>query len=147
MAEWVKDQNGKQAAIRAGAKENSAHVTASRWLHQANVKAALVKVNALAVQRVQESQQQAVASAEWIIGKAVEVVERAMTPVAVYYQGKPTDELQWAGNTAVAALALLAKRHPEFREAVPAAPNQTLVLNGLSDAQLDAAIVRLSGRA
>lgn len=44
----------------------------------------------------------------------------------------------------IGALNILKARHHEFRDNQPA-PNQTLVLNGLNDEQLDAVIKRLSG--
>lgn len=41
-------------------------------------------------------------------------------------------------------LAIAARAFPEFKDGIQA-PNQTLVLNGLNDEQLDAVIKRLSG--
>lgn len=140
VAEWQKDQNGTQAAIRAGANPNSAHVTASKWLKLPKVVAALEAVNATAIQRVTESLEDAAGSAVWIVEKVVEIVERAMTPLPVYYRGEPTTEMQFAGGTAVAALALLAKRHPEFRESSAGADSgaKHLHLHGLGEAELRA---------
>lgn len=43
VAEYLIDNNGKQAAIRAGCPARSAKVTAARWLTKANVQAALAK--------------------------------------------------------------------------------------------------------
>lgn len=42
--EYVKDFNGTRAAIAAGCKPRSAHVTASRWLKNAKVKAIIAEV-------------------------------------------------------------------------------------------------------
>lgn len=39
--EYPKDNNGTQAAIRAGCSEDSAHVTASKWLKNPKVRRAL----------------------------------------------------------------------------------------------------------
>ncbi len=125
VREYQADQNGTQAAIRAGASQRSAGVTAARWLKKANVVAALAATNAIAIQRVQEAQQAAVASAEWIIAKAVEVVDigLAATPVRGRdgkviedAEGNPRDYEAYSLGSAVSALSLLAKRHPEFRD-------------------------------
>ena len=43
VAEYLVDQNGKQAAIRAGYSPRGAEQTASKWLRMAKVKAALAK--------------------------------------------------------------------------------------------------------
>ncbi len=43
VAEYLVDQNGKQAAIRAGCSPRSAEVTASRWLRLAKVKTAVAQ--------------------------------------------------------------------------------------------------------
>ena len=43
VAEYLVDQNGKQAAIRAGCSPRSAEVTASKWLRLAKVKAAVAQ--------------------------------------------------------------------------------------------------------
>ena len=41
VAEYLVDQNGKQAAILAGCSPRSAEVTASKWLRLAKVKSAV----------------------------------------------------------------------------------------------------------
>ena len=43
VAEYLVDQNGKQAAIRAGCSPRSAEVTASKWLRLAKVKTAVAQ--------------------------------------------------------------------------------------------------------
>ena len=53
VAEYSIDQNGQQAAIRAGCPPTSAKVTASRWLTNANVVAALANVTSKALDRAQ----------------------------------------------------------------------------------------------
>jgi phage terminase small subunit len=53
--EWVKDRNGKRAAIAAGFTERSAEVTASRLLRNAKVKAYIDELLAEASKRRKES--------------------------------------------------------------------------------------------
>lgn len=53
--EWVKDRNGKRAAIAAGYAERSAEVTASRLLRNANVKAYIDELLLEAQKRRKES--------------------------------------------------------------------------------------------
>lgn len=102
VAEFAKDQNGTQAAIRAGASARSAGVTASRWLKDASVVAALTKANATALQSVQASQDEAIGTAEWIIRNAAETHREAR------------ENGQY--GPAVTALGLIAKRLPEFKD-------------------------------
>ena len=130
VAEYVKDGNATQAAIRAGYSEKTAYSIGNENLSKPEIVQALAQVGATATQRVLQAQEEAVGTAEWIIRNAAETHREARA----------------AGQhgPAVAALNLLAKRIPEFRDNQPA-PNQTLVLNGLNDEQLEAVIRRLSG--
>lgn len=73
VREYQTDQNGKQAAIRAGASPASASVTAARWLAKANVVAALAKVNATAIQVVQERTGEATVTAARVIEEAARI--------------------------------------------------------------------------
>lgn len=130
VAAYVESGNGTQSAIKAGYAESSAHVTAHDLLRNPKIIAALTNVGATAIQRVQAATEDAVGTAEWIIRNAAETHREARADGQF--------------GPAVAALNLLAKRIPEFRDNQPA-PNQTLVLNGLNDEQLDAVIKRLSG--
>lgn len=124
VAEYAKDANATQAAIRAGYSERTAYSIGFENLRKPEIVAALEVVNATALQVVAQAQQEAVADVAWIVAKAVDVVERAMTPVPVYYRGEPTAEMQFAGGVAVSALTLLAKRFPEFRDAAPVDQSQ-----------------------
>lgn len=117
VAEYQKDQNGTQAAIRAGANPNSAHVSASKWLKTAKVVAALESVNATAIQHVQEAQQEAVASAQWIITESVRLYERCMQAEPLHdSDGMPTGEWKFDSGGANRALDRLARLHGEFSE-------------------------------
>lgn len=118
--EYVVDFNGTQAAIRAGYSEKTAYAIAAENLKKPEIAQAI------------EARKQGIAQRLQIT--ADDIARRAW---AIAQQDKPDR---------VAALALLAKRHPEFRDNAPDRPNQTLVLNGLTDAQLDEAIRSLSGR-
>lgn len=131
FAEYAIDQNGTQAAIRAGYAPKSAAVTASRLLRLA--KEAPEKANALAiahravVEKASKHVDAATTDAAWVMAKAIEVVEygTSMRPVIGMFGpikdelGEPVLEMTdpKAANT---ALALLAKRHPEFSDKVDA---------------------------
>ena len=74
-----------------------------------------------AVAKVEERAEEAIGSAAWIIEKAGEVVNRALNavPVTRMVNGhRETVEGEWTCNLAAAtpALALLARRLPEFSE-------------------------------
>ncbi len=133
VAEFVKDGNAAQAAIRAGYPERSARSVGSENLTKPDIIAALQAAQATAVQVVVQRTAEAAGSATWIIEKAVEVVDRAL------------EDNRTLGH-ATPALALLAKRHPEFRE-TQAQPSEggSFVLKGLSDAQLERIIDTVLG--
>jgi phage terminase small subunit len=104
VAEYAKDGNGTRSAIAAGYAESSAHVTAYDLLRNPKIVAELDAVHATALQRVQALQDEAIGSAEWIIRNAVETHNEAR------------ENGQY--GPAISALALLAKRFPEFRESI-----------------------------
>lgn len=130
VAAYVAEPNATRAAIAAGYSEKTAYSIGAENLTKPEIIEALAQAGATALQRVQSAQDEAVGTAEWIIRNAAETHREARA----------------AGQhgPAVAALNLLSKRLPEFKDA-PTAPNQTLVLNGLSDDQLEAVISRLAG--
>ena len=97
VAEYLVDLNGTQAAIRAGYSPHTAVVQGSRLLGHAKIRA---EVDARSVALAES----AAGSAEWIVEQTVEVVRRAL-------DSDPPDL-----RAATPALALLARRHPEFRE-------------------------------
>lgn len=128
FAEYEVDQNGTQAAIRAGYSPNSAYVTASRLLKRAKEEPEHAKALAKAYQdvndRVSESVGAATSSAAWIVEKAIGVVEygTSMRPVLGMFgpiinpdTGDPILEMT-DPRAATTAMALLAKRHSEFSD-------------------------------
>ncbi len=97
VAEYQVDRCGARAAIRAGYSPGSAKVQASRLLTNANIR---VRVDSAEVERIER----VAGSAEWVVAMAVEGVELAFA----------TGQL----GAVAPLLALLAKRHPEFRAGV-----------------------------
>lgn len=73
VAEYVKDGNATQAAIRAGYSKHTAGVQGYRLLKDAHVKQALVQVNATAVERVERSMDYATDTAERIVQEAARI--------------------------------------------------------------------------
>ncbi len=151
VAEYAKDHNGTQAAIRAGYSENTAYAIASENLRKPEIVAALQAANESATAVVQAAQAEAVASEAWIVERAVEVVHRSLEHSPVYVgQGKNRRVLEgvfeYDGRTVVGALGLLAKRIPAFKDSVTIDQSQHLNLSGLTQEQLDAAIERLGSR-
>jgi len=148
VAEYVKDGNATQSAIRAGYSEKTADVQGPRLLGNVGIQHALQQVHGTAVQVVEARMEEAIGTEAWIVEKAAEVVHRALNAVPVRDAKGEIVEGEWTCNlnAATPALSLLAKRVPAFREQPTQAPNQTLVLNGLSDDQLEAVISRLAGK-
>jgi len=99
VAEYQVDLNATQAAIRAGYSPTSAHVTASRMLSDAKVRAAVEQTQRKVTEAVLDS-------AEDVIRDAVKTYNAAMA--AEQY------------GAAVSALTLRAKRHAEFSDKVDA---------------------------
>ena len=114
VAEYARDQNATQAAIRAGYSEHTAYAAGSRLLKHVEVQQALQHAHATAVQVVEERTEEAIGSAAWIIEKAGEVVGRALNAVPVRNSKGEVIEGEWTCNLSAAnpALALLAKMHP-----------------------------------
>ena len=97
--EYQVDRNGTQAAIRAGYTPKGASLAAHRLLRNEKIEKIVATADVERLERV-------AGSVDWIVDQAVEVVRRAV-------EG---NDATWK-RAAVPALALLAKRHPEFREA------------------------------
>lgn len=95
--EYLIDLNATQAAIRAGYSPHSAHVQGSQLLAVPSIRAEVDARSRAMVEKV-------AGSAEWIVEQTVRVVKLAL-------DSDPPDL-----RAATPALALLAKRHPEFRE-------------------------------
>ena len=83
VAEYVKDGNATQAAIRAGYAQSSAHVTGHELLKHPKISEALTKVREQAVERVEAKLEEAIGTEAWIVEKAAEVVNRALEAVPV----------------------------------------------------------------
>jgi phage terminase small subunit len=90
VTEYLVDLNATQAAIRAGYSPTSAHVTGSQLIRHYKVAAAIAKGQSAVVSRLEVT---------------VEDIVRRAWEIANEDRGDRT-----------AALALLAKRHPEFSE-------------------------------
>lgn len=142
-AAYILEPNATKAALSAGYSPATAKQQGSRLLTDVDVVNMLRESNATAVQIVSERQEEAIGSAAWIIEKAGEVVNRALNAVPVYEMRdgqKVIVEGEWTCNLSAAtpALALLAKRVPEFRDAAPIDQSQHLHLDNLTDEQLEA---------
>lgn len=125
VSEYMKDLNGKQAAIRAGYKPDNAEVIASRLLTHVKVAEEIEKAT-----RAKEAR--ALVSASWVVQNLKEIVERCMQKTAVMYFDKTdktykqkTEEDQngneqgvWEFDSAgaIKALELLGKHTGVFSE-------------------------------
>lgn len=125
VAEYLVDLNATQAAIRAGFSEKTAYSAGSRLLKDVEVASRIAEANKAVVEK-------AVGSAEWIVEKAVEVVERALHAVPVRNAKGEIIEGEWDCDlrSATPALTLLAKRHKEFSEkhVVSGDPEQPIIV-------------------
>lgn len=155
---YIPTQNATQAAITAGYSEKTAKQQGSRLLTDVDVKAALEAAHATALQVVEEAQQSAVANAQWIIERSVQVVEIGMATVPVrgrdgkvietHYNDEDGNEVAEpayyeAANLTAAngALKLLAAMHPATFSPDTGAGEQGarhLHLHGLNESQLRA---------
>ncbi len=110
VAEYTKDGNATQSAIRAGYSAHTADVQGPRLLGNVAIQQALQQVKADAVQRVQESQTEAVVTAQAILQRAWQIAN--------------TDARDRGQHLAIAARAF-----PEFKDGVVVDNRQqTLVL-------------------
>lgn len=128
FAEYAIDQNGTQAAIRAGYAPKSAYVTASRLLKLAKDEPehakALAKVHAGIERKVAELMPVAENTAAYAIAKTIEIIEYGtrLRPVIGMFgpiidpdTNEPVLEMT-DPRTAVTALTQLSKQFPEFSE-------------------------------
>lgn len=138
VAEYVKDQNATQAAIRAGYAQSSAHVTGHELLKHPKISEALTKVREQAVERVEAKLEEAIGTEAWIVEKAAEVVNRALEAVPVRNGKGEIIDGEWTCNLGAAtpALALLAKRVPAFKDA-PTVDNRSINLTLPEGTSLD----------
>ena len=138
VAEYVKDGNATQAAIRAGYAQSSAHVTGHELLKHPKISEALTKVREQAVERVEAKLEEAIGTEAWIVEKAAEVVNRALEAVPVRNGKGEIIDGEWTCNLGAAtpALALLAKRVPAFKDA-PTVDNRSINLTLPEGTSLD----------
>lgn len=120
-AEYVKDFNATQAAIRTGYSERTAKQQGSRLLTRVDVQQLVAAASQKAMAKVEERTEEAIGSASWIVEKAGEVVNRALNAVPVTRMVNGHREIvdgEWTCNLGAAtpALALLSKLHAEFSE-------------------------------
>ena len=111
-SEYPIDLNGTQAAIRAGYSSNGAEVTGHRLLRNPKVAARIAKTLNERIERTE-------ITADWVITKLVENVERAMQarPV-VDSQGNQTGQYRYDGNVANQALRHLGQHLGMFKDRV-----------------------------
>ncbi len=102
VAEYVKDSNATQAAIRAGYSEKTAGAIGFENLQKPEIIEALQVVHSTALQVVAQRTTEAIGSAAWIIEQAAETHREAR--VAEQF------------GPAVSALALMSKPLKEFSE-------------------------------
>lgn len=127
---YVATGNGTQSARLAGYQGSDVvlAVQAHDNLRLPNIRAELERLGALPAQRVAASLAAAAGSAAWIVDRAVALADGAR---------QDRDKIQ--------ALALLARRHAEFRDAGPAVVQQIVALppgTGLDDLRALAASMR-----
>jgi phage terminase small subunit len=112
VQEYLVDLNATGAARRAGYSPNGAEVAGHRLLRN-------VKVAARIDQALQERVERTEVTADWVISKLVENVERAMQakPVADR-QGNPKGEFRYDGAVANQALRHLGQHLGMFKDRV-----------------------------
>ena len=112
VREYPVDLNATAAAKRAGYSQNGAEVAGHRLLRNANVAAQID--NAL-----QERVERTEITADWVITKLVENVERAMQAKPVLdKQGNRTGEYRYDGTVANQALRHLGQHLGMFKDQV-----------------------------
>lgn len=130
VAEYLKDSNATQAAIRAGYSKGSAQVTGSRLLSNAMVAEAIQKRAA----RLDEAAfDEALITRGWIVERLVRNYDAAFRgqPVLDRY-GNPTGQMIQKIGDANKALELLGRtRSDVFVEAKQADTNINLILGNL----------------
>lgn len=127
---YARTQNGTQSARLAGYRGSDVVLGNQAYdnLRIPDIRAELERLGALPAQRVAASLAAAAGSAAWIVDRAVALADGAR---------QDRDKIQ--------ALALLARRHAEFRDAGPAVVQQIVALpegTGLDDLRALAASMR-----
>lgn len=112
VEEYLVDANGTQAAIRAGYSPRTANEQAARMLTIASVRDALDVAQRARSERVQ-------ISADWVLGRLVEIVDRTMQAVEVAdSQGIRTGEWKFEASAAIKALELCGRHLGMFANKV-----------------------------
>lgn len=108
VQEYLIDLNATQAAIRAGYSPKTAQEQSSRLLSNAIIRDAVAKAQGKRTERTELTQ-------DWVLGRLVENVERAMTARPVLdSEGESIGEFRYEGNVANRALELLGKHLEMF---------------------------------
>jgi phage terminase small subunit len=114
VAEYLKDLNAKQAAIRAGYSEKTAEVQGCRLLRNVQVAQA---VEAGRAKQLAKAELAADVSKTWVLSRLKENAERAMQAVPVTDRdGKENGEYTWNPNAANRSLELIGKELGMFTD-------------------------------
>lgn len=110
VAEYLKDLNATQAAIRAGYSPRTANEQAARLLAKVSIRAATEQAFNKRAAKVE-------LSADYVLGNLTEITERCMQHAAVLdKEGEPTGEYRFDASGANRALELLGKHLGMFVE-------------------------------
>lgn len=140
VAEYQVDFNATNAYIRAGGSPKTAYSAGPRMLAAVGVRDMLATAERARQDKIIEKVAAATGSADWIVERAAEVVNRALNAVPVFDARGNIVKGEWTCNLGAAtpALALLAKRHPEFRDGPTVNVDaRHVTLAGLDAAQLE----------
>lgn len=108
--EYLKDLNGKQAAIRSGYSPKTAEVQGSRLLSNA-------KVQAYIGLKQKKLEERTSVTVEWIIERLKDVYDKSMQAVPVLdHEGNETGEYRFEANAANRSLELLGKHIGMFTD-------------------------------
>jgi len=112
VGEYLIDSNATQAAIRAGYSAKTARSVGAENLTKPDVAAAIAE-------RQQKLSGKLELSAEWVLERLVENVDRAMQVAEIKNaDGTGTGEYKYEGNVANRALELIGKHIGMFKERV-----------------------------
>jgi phage terminase small subunit len=110
--EYLVDMNATQAATRAGYSAKTAYSIGQENLKKPEIAAAIAERQQVVSNKLE-------LSAEWVLERLVENVDRALRAVAVTAtEGTPTGEYKYEGNVANRALELIGKHLGMFKERV-----------------------------
>jgi len=112
VGEYLIDSNATQAAIRAGYSEKTAYSIGQENLKKPEIAAAIAERQQVVSNKLE-------LSAEWVLEKLVENVERAMQAAEIKTaDGAGTGEYKYEGNVANRSLELIGKHLGMFKERV-----------------------------